>query len=395
VELVYLIYQGNRITVPFYGYETGLKRELFRRLRGAAGSFWDPVGNNFVLLRQSYPGGEVERLFLGMPYAEAGKSPEQSMIFHIDPYGKGDVPEPARIPKGLDDARCISGARRLPERFSEGWQKKLETEMRSRKYSPRTIAAYVLFNRAFCRIMQKTPEEASQEDIKRYLAGLTSRDLSSSSMNLAISALKFFYTGVIKNGIVNEQHRPHQDKKLPMVLSKLEIDIILRGEKNPKHRLLLMLAYSSGLRVSEVVALRRTDIDQERKTVFVRAGKGRKDRYTVLSERAIYFIREYCSLYNIDEWLFPGLSKTGYLSIRTAQNIFTKALEKAGIAKPLSIHSLRHTFATHLLENGTDVRFIQALLGHANLRTTERYTHVARRSLLKIQSPLDISVPDL
>jgi site-specific recombinase XerD len=393
MELVYLIYQGNRITVPFYGYDTELKGELFRRLKGAAGSFWDPAAYNFVLPLQLYSGGKIERLLTGMPYAEAGRNPKEPVIFHLDSGGEPGVPGPVHASGGLNDALCLSGAKPLPEMFSGEWRKKLETELRSRKYSPKTIRAYVLFNRAFCRIMHKTPEEASRTDIKGYLAHLASRDLSSSSMNLAISALKFFYTEVVKSGILNEQYRPRLDKKLPMVLSRPEIDAILANEKNPKHRLLLMLAYSSGLRVSEVIALKRGDIDLERKTIFIRAGKGRKDRYTILSERAARFIQDYCSLYDIDDWLFPGLPKSRHLSVRSAQNIFTRVLEKAGIAKPLSIHSLRHTFATHLLENGTDVRFIQGLLGHANLRSTERYTHVARRSLLKIQSPLDTPAP--
>jgi site-specific recombinase XerD len=208
-------------------------------------------------------------------------------------------------------------------------------------------------------------------------------------MNLAISAIKFFYGEVLKKDIANEQRRPRQDKRLPAVLSRPEIDRILELEQNPKHRLLLMLTYSSGLRVSEVVALRKEHIDTARQALFVRSGKGRKDRYTLLSGRAARFIAEYCALYRIETWLFPGQSAGRHLSIRSAQNIFDKAVEKAGIGKEISIHSLRHTFATHLLENGTDIRYIQTLLGHSSLRTTERYTHVARRGVLRIQSPLD------
>jgi site-specific recombinase XerD len=155
-----------------------------------------------------------------------------------------------------------------------------------------------------------------------------------------------------------------------------------------------MLAYSSGLRVSEVVALKKSSIDLARKSVFIRAGKGRKDRYTLLADRAAKYLEDYCALYDIDEWLFPGMPQDQHLSIRSAQNIFNKALEKARIQKQLSIHSLRHSFATHLLENGTDIKYIQELLGHASVRTTERYTHVARRHVLKIQSPLDNLTPD-
>jgi site-specific recombinase XerD len=155
-----------------------------------------------------------------------------------------------------------------------------------------------------------------------------------------------------------------------------------------------MLAYSSGLRVSEVVALKKDHVDLDRKTLLVYSGKGRKDRYTILSDRAASFITRYCDLHEIDTWLFPGLPATHHLSVRSAQVIFTNALQKAQIRKQVSIHSLRHSFATHLLEGGTDIRYIQELLGHASIRTTERYTHIARRVALRIPSPLDSILDD-
>jgi site-specific recombinase XerD len=302
---------------------------------------------------------------------------------------------PPKDIKKLDDNSCLTESLPLPDMFSGFWLKKLETELRSRKYSPNTMDSYIYYNRALCRKLQKRPEHISSEDIKTYLAYLDKTlDLSTSSMNLAISAIKFFYYNVLKKDIAQEQYRPRHDKRLPVVLSKPEIKHILGCEKNPKHRLLLMLAYSSGLRVSEVVVLRREHIDLQRKTVLVHSGKGRKDRYTLLSDRAANFIKDYCTVYGINGWLFQGQPAPHHLSVRSAQNIFEKALKNAGIQKSVSIHSLRHTFATHLLESGTDIRYIQSLLGHASLRTTERYTHVARRSLLRIQSPLDNSDDD-
>jgi site-specific recombinase XerD len=150
-----------------------------------------------------------------------------------------------------------------------------------------------------------------------------------------------------------------------------------------------MLIYSAGLRVSEAVAIKREHIDIDRKTVYVKAGKGRKDRCTILSEKAIPFLKEYCESYGIQNWFFPGQSTDKPLSIRSAQRIFEKAAQKAGIAKKTSIHGLRHTFATHLLENGTDIRYIQALLGHSSVMTTERYALVALRKALIVKSPLD------
>jgi site-specific recombinase XerD len=291
----------------------------------------------------------------------------------------------------MDDRRCLKQAAGLPERFTDVWMNKLERELHARKYSPKTIKSYIHYNKAFCRMIEKEPREIVPDDFKEYLAHLDKTlDLSAASVNLAISALKFFYTWVLEKDFSWDQcRRPRHDKRLPSVLSGAELTRMLACEKNPKHRLLLMLAYSSGLRVSEVVALKKSSIDAARRSIFIRAGKGRKDRYTLLSDRAALFFGDYCALYAIDEWLFPGIPQDKHLSIRSAQNVFNKAMEKAGIKKQLSIHCLRHSFATHLLENGTDIKYIQELLGHASIRTTERYTHVARRHVLRIQSPLD------
>jgi site-specific recombinase XerD len=260
----------------------------------------------------------------------------------------------------------------------------------SLKYSRHTRSLYLYFNRLLCNTIRKSPEEIQQEDITEFLAIIEkNKDYSAASMNLAISAIKFFYKRVLKNDIVKEQRRPRHDKRLPMVLSKEEIQKILALEKNPKHRLLLMLVYSSGLRVSEVVQLKKEHIDISRKVIYIKRGKGRKDRCTLLSEKAFRLFAEYCKTSDIQNWLFPGQPATSPLSIRSAQKIFEKAAFQANIHKEVSIHSLRHTFATHLLENGTDIRYIQDLLGHSSLRTTERYTHIAKGNILNIRSPLD------
>ena len=278
----------------------------------------------------------------------------------------------------------------LPEKFTDHWQIKLETALLSRKYSPRTVSIYIYFNRLLCNLMRKAPEDICPDDVTQFLALVErDKDYSASSMNLAISAIKFFYREILKKYDICDQHRPRHDKRLPMVLSKDEIAEVLRKERNPKHRLLLMLVYSSGLRVSEVVALKKEHVDFARKTIYIVQGKGRKDRCTLLSEKAAVFIAEYCSFFNIKGWLFPGQPVTNHLTIRSAQHIFDKAIRRAAIEKKITIHGLRHTFATHLLESGTDIRYIQTLLGHSNLRTTERYTHIARRSILNIKSPLD------
>ena len=279
---------------------------------------------------------------------------------------------------------------RLPEMFSYYWENRLIDEVRARKYSLKTQKAYVFFNRLLCRRLQKKPEKITPEDVTKFLAIMEKeRDYSAASLNLTINAIKFFFRYVYKNNIIRESKRPQQDRRLPVVLSAKEIIRILNSEINPKHRLLLMLVYSSGLRVSEVVSLKKEHIDLERQAIYIKLGKGRKDRYTMLSEKAAQYIKDYYKYLEIKNWIFPGQPASKHLTVRSAQKIFDKAIRHSGIQKKITIHSLRHTFATHLLENGTDIRYIQSLLGHSSIRTTERYTHVARHNLLRIKSPLD------
>lgn len=164
---------------------------------------------------------------------------------------------------------------------------------------------------------------------------------------------------------------------------------ILSALKNEKHKTILFLVYSAGLRVGEVIKLTAQDIDSQRMLVHIVQGKGRKDRYTVLSEIALEQLRKYYKLYKPEKWLFPGQNPKEYITVRTVERIFENACEAAKITRKVSVHSLRHSFATHLLEGGTDLRFIQELLGHESSKTTEIYTHVTDKSIAKIQSPLD------
>jgi site-specific recombinase XerD len=410
MDVVYVFYDGGKLTIPFYDYDP----RLFQTMLNSKAGFWNARVSGFIIPANSPGCAEIPRLLRGIPYVtvKPGEIPpvQAHNFFDTDiplagPHS-ADVPKAAALDAGsgaapqagreaeadrLGDRSCLIRSIPPVEYFPPIWQEKLITELRSRKYSPKTIASYLHYNRAFCRTQQKNPEDITREDITIYLAYLDkNRDLSSSSMNLAISALKFFYRQVLKKNIAQEQHRPRQDKRLPCVLSKQEIRRMLDREMNLKHRLLLALAYSSGLRVSEVVALKAKHIDLIRKSVFVSGGKGRKDRYTLLSDAAVVFLEEYAAQEDTDAWIFPGIPRKNHLSIRSAQKVFTHAIARAGIEKDATIHSLRHSFATHLLEGGTDIRYIQDLLGHASIKTTERYTHVARRKTLSIQSPLDI-----
>lgn len=176
---------------------------------------------------------------------------------------------------------------------------------------------------------------------------------------------------------------------MPTVLSREVVRRLLGVVGNLKHRAILMLVYSAGLRVSEVVNLRPEDLDEDRRMIRVRAGKGRKDRYTVLSEVALAAVKSYTAKYPVETWLFSGPDPRRHLTVRTVERVLETARLKAGIPLQFSVHALRHSFATHLLESGTDLRYIQKLLGHASSKTTEIYTHVSQRALGEIVSPLD------
>jgi site-specific recombinase XerD len=266
----------------------------------------------------------------------------------------------------------------------------LKKELQSRKYSRKTIKSYIYYNKEFHAFCGKTPDQVDARDLLNYLSYLTEqRGYRAASVNIAISALKFYYGRILRKSFILEKKRPKKDKNLPKVLSRDEIIRVLNALTNVKHRVILYLVYSGGLRVSEVTRLKREDIDNVRKVIYIRLAKGRKDRYTLLSDTAFQLLLKYLAAYKPVKWLFAGQCPSQPVSIRSVEKIFKNACKKAGILKDVSIHCLRHSFATHLLENGTDLRYIQELLGHANSKTTEIYTHVAKRDFLKITSPLD------
>ena len=269
--------------------------------------------------------------------------------------------------------------------------KALEKELKTRKYSQKTLKSYMYYNKEFLDFTGKRPEKIRNEDVKNYLLYLVEeKDASASTLNIAINALKFYYGKILKKDFIYRVKRPKKDKRLPVVLSRDEVSRIFSVVENPKHRLILMLTYSSGLRVSEVVKLKPGDIDMERKLIHIQGGKGRKDRYTILADVVIKELKNYMETYKPEKWLFYGRDKDSHISTRTVQKIFDNAAKKAGIKKDATVHSLRHSFATHLLESGVDLRYIQELLGHKSSKTTEIYTHVSNRDLRKIRSPLDL-----
>lgn len=266
----------------------------------------------------------------------------------------------------------------------------LQKELSIRKYSKRTIKSYMRINRDFLLFVRKGPEEVENEDIKRYLYHMINqKKVATSTLNTIINALKFYCGEILKKSFIYEVKRPKKDKKLPLVLSKEEVKKMLEVTTNIKHKAILMLVYSGGLRVGEVIKLKPEDIDASRKLIHIRASKGRKDRYTLLSDMALQILREYWKREKPRKWLFPSWNKEKHITARTVQKIFQSACKKAGIKKNVSVHSLRYSFATHLLESGIDLRYIQELLGHKSLKTTEIYTHVSTKNLSAIRNPLD------
>ncbi|MCU6708125.1 tyrosine-type recombinase/integrase [Paenibacillus sp. J5C_2022] len=246
----------------------------------------------------------------------------------------------------------------------------------------RRLLAYMLEERGNC-------DQIGEADIRQYTVRMLNGKKSHAYVNQAISAIKFYCEHVLLLRIREAYIRPKKESKLPAVFSIEEVRAIILAPSNVKHQAILALTYSSGLRVSEVVRLQLEDIDIGRKTVRVRQGKGRKDRYSILSGNALAIVQKYMRLDMPDKWLFPGSELGKHLTERSVQKMFEQALIKSGVAKKGSVHSLRHSFATHLLESGIDIRYIQQLLGHESTRTTERYTRVSTKSISRIKSPLD------
>jgi len=269
-------------------------------------------------------------------------------------------------------------------------QRMLE-DLRVRNYSPKTQEAYVYQVAQFARYFNRSPEELGAEEVRAYqLQLIKGKRTSWSSFNQAVCALRFLYgTTLGQSWTVEQIPFPKQPRRLPSVLSPEEVERLLAAVTNRKHRLVLMVMYATGLRLSEATHLQVEDIDSARMVIRVRQGKGRKDRLVMLSAVLLEELRSYWRWCRPTRWLFPGSTPAKPLHITAIQKACSRARKAAGIQKPVSCHTLRHSFATHLLEDGTDLRLIQTLLGHQSVTTTQRYTHVATPHIVATTSPLD------
>jgi integrase/recombinase XerD len=271
--------------------------------------------------------------------------------------------------------------------MKQTYLKKTEQELRLRNYSPKTITAYLGCLTGYLNFKKTDFEKIDDENIKQFLLNKQSKNYSPQTINLSLNAIKFFYREVIKNSQKINLKFAKRNKTLPIVLSRVEIKTLIEAIQNPKHKLIISLAYGAGLRLSEVVKLKVQDVNWEELTIHLKNAKGKKDRITIFPEKIKDELRNLIASRNPDRYLFES-ERGGRLTERTAQKIFERALREVGIKKPATFHSLRHSFATHLLETGTDVRYVQELLGHANIRTTQIYTQVTNPRLKNIKSPL-------
>lgn len=269
-----------------------------------------------------------------------------------------------------------------------GYLEKLE----QKRYSQSTVRTYVAYMKDFiASFPNRKLSTISTEDINQYILQLIrNEEISASQQNQRINAIKFYYEKVLGHPAETYQiERPKGAQTLPKVLSKAEVKAILEHTTNIKHRCMLSLLYSAGLRRSELINLQITDVLTDRKQLRVSNSKGNKDRYTLLSNHLLNDLRTYYKQYRPQKWLFEGHSKTKQYSPTSIAAVLTKACKAAGIRRRVTPHMLRHSFATHLLEQGTDLRYIQVMLGHHSSKTTEIYTHVSNKNLSAINNPLD------
>ena len=264
---------------------------------------------------------------------------------------------------------------------------KTERELKIKNYSSKTIKSYLYGLKEYFSFKENNLAELDQNNIKNFLLHCEQKRISPQSRNLFLNAIKFYYRNVLRNIQKIEIQSAKKPKSLPVVLSRIEIRKIIESSKNPKHKLLLSLAYGAGLRVSEAISVKVLDLDLDELTIHIKQAKGQKDRISVVPESMVDELRNLIAGKRNNYFVFAS-ERGGKLTTRTAQKVFENALRESGIKKKATFHSLRHSFATHLLENGVDVRYVQELLGHANIRTTQVYTKVTNPSLKNIKSPL-------
>ena len=336
-----------------------------------------------LIRKLPFPYWDRKNKWWTIPYSEkflaeirsTAKAENLEVLYEEEPKAKGNVRRISRYD--------IDNYRSCPDEYI---RKLLEL-----RYSSNTIKTYCSMFEEFINYYHKHEIQTIDERMiivfLQYL--VMERKVSPSYQNQSINAIKFYYERVLgRPRKVYLVERPRRERKLPLVLNEEEISRVIKLVRNIKHKALIMITYSSGLRLSEVLNLQIKDIDSKRMQVFVRQSKGKKDRYTLLSKKALPVLREYIKKEKPKEWLFEGV-KGGKYSESSVNSLVSAAYQRAGIKKAVTTHTLRHCFGTHLLENGTDLRYIQALMGHASSKTTEIYTHITTKGFNQIINPMD------
>jgi len=274
-------------------------------------------------------------------------------------------------------------------------RRRMIEDMTVRNLSPATQQSYVYAVSKFSRHFGRSPDRLGLEDVRAFQVHLVSTGISWSALNQTVCALRFFYGVTLGHGEIPERiPYAREPRKLPVVLSADEVVRFLEAVASLKARTALTTAYAAGLRVSEVVGLRIGDVDSSRMVIRVEHGKGGKDRYVMLSAQLLAILRTYWRLARPEHWLFPGREASRPIDVQVLHAACRSACAAAGLDKRVTVHTLRHSFATHLLESGTDIRIIQVLLGHANLSTTARYAQVSNGLIRRTESPLDRLILD-
>lgn len=268
---------------------------------------------------------------------------------------------------------------------SEEFLKHLETEIKIAKLSPYTLRNYINFNKQLLLNSNKSPDQIDSYDVKTFLADKMNNKASSSTI-LFLASIKFAYSTILQKDPTSGIKRPKNEKKIPSVLSKEEVISLINSASTKKSKLIMQLLYSSGLRVSELVNLKPNDLNLEENTGWVRSGKGKKDRIFIISKKLSIKLKKYLEKRKHWKYVF---SESNPLTTRNIQKIIQKSAKKANINKNVHPHTLRHSYATHLLDSGVDLRKIQVTLGHSSIATTQIYTHVSSEQLKSIKNPLD------